>query len=279
MIELVRLRKQYGSIVAVDGVDLVVKKGEIFGFLGPNGAGKTTTIRMLTTLTKPTSGYALVNGYDVVKEAVKAKMGIGVVPQYINLDGDLSAEENLELCGLLYRMGREDRRKRASELLTFAGLAERARYPVKTFSGGMKRRLMIVCALMHRPQILFLDEPTVGLDPQSRRSIWDLIRRINSDGGTIFLTTHYIEEAEHLCHRVGIIDNGRLIVLDTPQKMLTEAGNWVVEIYRNGETERAFFETREEAAHFAAGFQQDALIRSANLEDVFIRLTGKRGVD
>jgi ABC-2 type transport system ATP-binding protein len=276
MIVTEKLTKVYGEIKAVGDLNLEVSSGEIFGFLGPNGAGKTTTVRILNTLTKPTSGRALVSGFDVVDEPVKAKGGIGVVPQYLNVDGELTAYENLKLHGMLHGMMRRDRDNRIEEMLDFVGLADRATSLVKTFSGGMKRRLMIARALLHKPKLLFLDEPTVGLDPQTRKRIWDLIRRINQAGSTLFLTTHYIEEAEALCHRVGIIDYGKLIALDAPSELLKKAGNIVVEMLTDDGTKTRFFETRKEATHFAASLEKNIIMRNSNLEDVFIKLTGRK---
>lgn len=270
------LTKKYGNITAVDNLDLEVAEGEIFGFLGPNGAGKTTTCRILTTLTKPTSGRAFVSGFDVVDDPVRAKGGIGVVPQYLNVDVELTACENLRLHGMLYGMERGVRKRRIEKMLHFVELSDRASSLVNTFSGGMKKRLMIARALLHEPRVLFLDEPTVGLDPQTRRKMWGLIRRINEEGATVFLTTHYIEEAEVLCHKVGIIDYGRLIALDTPEQLLKRTGNFVVEVLDDDGTQASFFEDREEATKFAASSNMDVVIRRSNLEDVFIRLTGRR---
>jgi ABC-2 type transport system ATP-binding protein len=195
------LTKTYGEIRAVDGLNLNVHSGEVFGFLGPNGAGKTTTIRILNTLTKPTSGGAWVNGFDVVKEAGRVKKVIGVVQQHISLDRDLTVRENMEFHARLHHLGTSERKRRINELIDYVGLTEHADRIVEQLSGGMKRRAMIVNALLHQPEVLFLDEPTVGLDAQTRRRLWDLIRRLNRDGVTIFLTTHYIEEAEALSAR------------------------------------------------------------------------------
>ncbi|MEW6425538.1 MAG: ATP-binding cassette domain-containing protein [Bacillota bacterium] len=276
MIELRRLTKHYGNIVAVAGLDLEIKKGEIFALLGPNGAGKTTTIRMLTMLTRPTGGAALINGYDVIRDLGKVKKEIGVVPQHMNLDQELTARENLELHGRLHKIPAPERRKRAEELLKYVELQDRAGELVSRFSGGMKRRLMIARALMHSPQILFLDEPTVGLDPQTRRKIWDLIRRMNSEGMTVLLTTHYIEEAEVLCHRVGIMDKGKLIAIGTPGELKQKVGEVVVESFGGRDTGYKFFAGREDALTYARHLEGDVLIRESNLEDVFIELTGHK---
>ena len=186
---------------AVQDLDLQVRSGEIFGFLGPNGAGKTTTIRVMTTLTKPTSGCVQINGFDVVREADKVKKVIGVVQQHLSLDRDLTVRENMEFHARLHHIGSSERKKRIAELLEYVELNDYADRMVDTLSGGMKKRAAIVCSLLHEPEVLFLDEPTGGLDAQGRRRLWDLVRRLNADGTTIFLTTHYIEEAEALAEK------------------------------------------------------------------------------
>ena len=207
------LTKKYKDVCAIENLNLSVSAGEIFGFLGPNGAGKTSTIRVLTTLARPTLGSARVAGYDVTKAPDEVKKVIGVVQQHLTLDLDLNVRENMELHGRLHHMSSAERKQRISELLDYVGLTTQDKRLVEELSGGMKKAAMIARSLMHKPKLLFLDEPTVGLDVQTRRRLWDLIRRLNSDGTTIFLTTHYIEEAEALCHRVGIVHQGRLIAL------------------------------------------------------------------
>jgi ABC-2 type transport system ATP-binding protein len=276
LIEIRGLCKYYGQIKAVDHLDLTIRSGEVFGLLGPNGAGKTTTVRLLTTLARPTAGEVFINGWEVTRNASQVKKEIGVVPQHINLDQELTARENLELHGRLYRMPARERRARIQELLTFVDLADRADTPVEHFSGGMKRRLMIARALLHNPRVLFLDEPTVGLDPQVRRRLWDLIRSLNGQGITILLTTHYIEEAELLCHRVGILNKGRLIALGTPEELKARVGKVVVEVPNQNATEYRVFENREQALRYAAVLDRDVVIREANLEDVFVELTGHK---
>ena len=277
-IETIGLTKKYGKLTAVNGLDLQVNKGEIFGFLGPNGAGKTTTVRMLTGLTKPTSGQVLVNGFHMIKQPVAAKKQIGVVSQYNNVDVDLTSVENLRLHGLLHSMDKSKREERILELLHFAHLGKRKDDMVRTFSGGMKRRLMIIRALLHTPQILFMDEPTVGLDPQTRKNIWDLIRQIRDSGCTIFMTTHYIEEAENLCDRVAIIDLGKLIALDVPAHLTRGLGPYTLEYIEAGKSTCEFYKTTEQAyeiAHSRETQMQEFNIRSTNLEDLFIHLTGR----
>jgi ABC-2 type transport system ATP-binding protein len=211
------LTKSYGEILAVGHIDFEVKKGEIFGFLGPNGAGKTTTIRMLTGLSKPSDGRASVLGFDVDTKIVQAKRHIGVVPETSNLYDELSAIDNLLFMAQLYGVQRTQRRKRAEELLKTFGLYERKHSLFRTFSRGMKRALTIASALIHDPEILFLDEPTVGLDVVAARSLRNLIRNLRQQGITIFLTTHYLEEADLLCDRIAILVKGRIIKVDTPK--------------------------------------------------------------
>ncbi|MEW6171496.1 MAG: ATP-binding cassette domain-containing protein [Bacillota bacterium] len=276
MIEINGLTKDYGTLRAVDNLNLKIGDGEIFGLLGPNGAGKTTTVRMLTMLTRPTAGEAYIAGYEVRRDLARVRHAIGVVPQHMNLDQELTARENLELHGRLYKMPAAERRRRIEELLAFAELADRAGELVSRFSGGMKRRLMIARALMHMPQVLFLDEPTVGLDPQTRRRMWDLVRRMNRERVTVLLTTHYIEEAEALCHRVGIMDRGRLIALDTPAMLKEQVGRFVVEGFDGAGATYAFFGTREEAVGYAGTLRESVTIREATLEDVFVKLTGRK---
>ena len=213
------LTKRYGKILAVDHVDLEVFEREIFGLLGPNGAGKTTTIRMLTGSTKPTSGTATVANYDITHEPIKAKQQMGVVPEVSNIYDEMSAWDNLIFAAQLYSVPKIEREKRAKELLELFGLYERRKDRVASFSRGMKRRLTIAAALIHKPDILFLDEPTTGLDVQSSRMIRNLIKELNDGGVTIFLTTHYIEEADQLCQRVAIINQGRIVMVDNPEKL------------------------------------------------------------
>ncbi|MFH1963685.1 MAG: ATP-binding cassette domain-containing protein [bacterium] len=274
MIHIEKLSKRFEKIAAVDELNLDIEKGEIFGLLGPNGAGKTTCMRMLNTLIQPTSGQAKINGFDVVKEANRVKPLIGVCPQENNIDKELTCYENLYIHGLLHKM--KQIKERIDELLEWAELSARAGSKVSTFSGGMQRRLLICRAIMHRPGVLFLDEPTVGLDPQIKRQIWDLIRDLNRQGVTILITTHYIEEAELLCHRVGILSHGKLIALDSPCELKAKIGGFVVESLDDGVTNYRLFDTRESAYEFAEKRVDDVLIRVSSLEDVFIKLTGER---
>lgn len=213
-----------GGLLAVDRLDLAVRRGEIFGLLGPNGAGKTTTIGILTTRVLPTSGRALVGGIDVVAHPARAKRVIGVVSQVNTLDRSLSVRDNLYYHGRYFRMSRKDASRRTDELLEQFRLADRAKASVMAMSGGMAQRLMVARAIMHRPDVLFLDEPTAGLDPQSRLALWDLVRELHAAGQTVVLTTHYMEEAEQLCERLAIMDRGRVLALDTPAELTRSLG-------------------------------------------------------
>jgi len=229
IIEARGLTKRFDGLVAVDHIDLDVEEGEIFGFLGPNGAGKTTTIKMLTTLLKPTEGKAKVCGYDVVKQPDLVRKSIGVVFQEPALDDQLTGRENLDFHARLYGLNRREREERVEEVLKLVGLEDRADELVKNYSGGMRRRLEIARGFIHHPRILFLDEPTLGLDVQTRRAIWSYIMELNKrEGITIFLTTHYLEEADKLSDRVAIIDNGKILAVDSPRKLKDMIGSDVI---------------------------------------------------
>jgi ABC-2 type transport system ATP-binding protein len=218
-IEVENLTKYYDKFLAVDHINFTVKQGEIFGFLGPNGAGKTTTQRMLTTLLTPTKGRILVNGHDLARDSYPAKRQIGLVPEESNVYTELTAWDNLMFTASIYRVPRGERAKRAQELLETFGLWEKRDIKAENFSKGMRRRLSIAMAIIHKPALLFLDEPTPGLDAQSIRAIWELIRRMNAEGTTVFITTHQIEEANQLCERVAIISHGKIAAIDTPERL------------------------------------------------------------
>lgn len=220
IIETFDLTKIYNeTIVAVDHINLEIKEGEIFGLLGPNGAGKTTTIRMLTTFTKPTSGTAQVAGYDIIKEAAKVRRVIGYSAQEAGVDLNATASENLALFGRYHHLSGQILKVRIKELLELVDLIDVADRLVKTYSSGMRKRLEIATALIHKPKILFLDEPTLGLDVQTRVNIWNYIRKLNEEGTTIILTTHYLEEADKLCDRLAIIDHGRIVAMGAPDEL------------------------------------------------------------
>ena len=229
-VEVFGLEKRYGEVEAVRGVDFVVETGETFGFLGPNGAGKSTTINILCTLARATAGTARVAGHDVLTERDEVRRSIGLVFQDPTLDGDLTAEENLRFHAELYGVPRAVLGQRIDDMLKMVGLTERRGSVVQTFSGGMRRRLEIARGLLHSPRVLFLDEPTIGLDPQSRASVWDYIRALRErEDITVFLTTHYMDEAEH-CDRIAIMDSGRIVALDTPEALKAAVGKDRVQI-------------------------------------------------
>jgi ABC-2 type transport system ATP-binding protein len=259
-IEVTGLRKSFkGGVDAVRGVDLAVREGEVFGFLGPNGAGKTTTVRMLCTLLPITDGTARVAGADVVREPAKVRTEIGVALQEIGLDPIQTGREILELqCGM-YGMAAARSTERSNELLDLVGLSDAADRRTKTYSGGMKRRLDLAAALVHSPSVLFLDEPTTGLDPASRATIWDEVRRINASGTTIFLTTQYLEEADQLCDRLAIIDYGQIVAAGTPEELKSAMGHDVVTIRLREEDH----ETARAAVAKLGGLQQVVAERDA----------------
>jgi ABC-2 type transport system ATP-binding protein len=226
-----QLTKRFNDLIAVDHISFEIEQGEIFGLLGPNGAGKTTTLSMLATMLKPTSGSAMVNGIDIEEDEDGVRKSIGIVFQDQSLDEELTAWENMDFHGRMYRIPGEIRRRRITELLQLVGLEDRKDDIVKTFSGGMRRRLEIARGLLHHPVVLFLDEPTLGLDPQTRNHLWQYIAALSREKGiTIILTTHYMEEADRLCDRVAIMDGGRIIALDTPENLKNGIGGDVVTI-------------------------------------------------
>lgn len=301
-----RITKKFGNITAVDNVSFDVAEGEFFGFLGPNGAGKTTLIRMLTTLLKPTGGKAVVADCDVEKEPAAVRQNIGVVPQAMTSDLDLTAYENMDIYGRFYGIQAKERKERITYLLEMVGLTSRASDLVASYSGGMRRRLEIARVFVHRPKILFLDEPTIGLDPQSRRVIWDVLRGLmEGDSMTIFLTTHYMEEAETLCSRVAIIDSGKIIAMGSPEELKAQIpGNDIISLTVDNLSEDIAGAVRElpfvhklnieenlmrvyadngarnlpvliDKVRSTGGSVLLATIHEQSLEDVFIHYTGK----
>jgi ABC-2 type transport system ATP-binding protein len=231
MIQIRGLRKVYGNVVALDGLDLDVGEGEMFGLLGPNGAGKTTTIGVLTTRVKPTAGTAHVAGRDVVADAVAARARIGVVPQRPNPDRGLTVRENLVFHATYFGIARAEAARRADALLDRLGIADKRDAKVDALSGGQQQRMMIARALTHEPQVIFLDEPTVGLDPQARLGVWEILRNLHAQGRTVVMTTHYMEEADQLCDRVAIVDRGKLLACDTPAALREKApGETIVDV-------------------------------------------------
>jgi ABC-2 type transport system ATP-binding protein len=276
MIRIEKLSKHYQDTQALKAIDLHVRPGELFAYLGPNGAGKTTSIRILTSLTRRSSGDAWLNGFHIDREAIEAKRQCGLVPQGLNLDPELTVFENLDIHGSLFGMKRGERRQKIQELLDYIDMSDRCESLVKKLSGGLKRRLMIARALLHSPKILFLDEPTVGLDAKIRRRIWGLIKRIQQEGTTIFLTTHYIEEAEFLAERVAFLDEGRIVALDSPQNLMEQIGQWAIDRIEDHQLTSLYFHTMEDAKEYSATQQESFSLRRVNLEDAFLSLTGKK---
>lgn len=300
VIEVRDLVKRYGDVDAVRGVTFSVREGEIFGFLGPNGAGKTTTIKMLCTLLEPTSGSATLAGFDVASRPGDVRRAIGVIFQDPSLDDRLTARENLELHAVVYGVARADRAGRLEEALSFVDLTDRAEDIVRTFSGGMKRRLEIARGLVHRPRILFLDEPTTGLDPQTRKRTWEVLRSLRDRHGlTLFLTTHYMDEAEH-CDRIAIIDDGRIVTVDSPDELKRKVGKDVVTVRTDEpETMAQILKERhgitpdrtddglcfrvDDGETFVVELIREArvrltgiAVRRPTLDDVFLALTGRQ---
>jgi len=228
-VQTTNLIKTYNGLTAVNGINLTIHQGELFGFLGPNGAGKTTTLSMLCTILKPTNGTATVWGHDITKNPDTVRKNIGIVFQDPSLDDQLTGRENLRFHARLYKVPHDDIDRRINDILTIVELSDRADDLVKTYSGGMRRRLEIARGLLHHPNVLFLDEPTLGLDPQTRQHIWTYIERLNKEQHiTILLTTHYMDEADHLCHRIAIIDHGQIVAQDTPTRLKESLGGDII---------------------------------------------------
>jgi len=264
MLEVRNLVKKYGEKLAVDDISFDIREGEIFSLLGPNGAGKTTTISILSTLFSPSAGDASILGYSVTKNPMEVKRLIGVVPQEIALYDDMTALENLNFWGEMYGLSGGTLKARVKELLEQIGLADRAKERIKTYSGGMKRRVNIAVGLMHKPRLLFMDEPTVGIDPQSRRAILDSVKALNKEGMTILYTTHYMEEAQELSDRVGIIDHGKLIALGTQSELTAQVGEMDTLILHLGEN--------EDPEHLAQALKTLSGVLQANPSDHTIAL-------
>ncbi len=279
IIDSENLVKRFGDFTAVDHLSLKIKKGEIYGLLGPNGAGKTTTIRMLTTMDLPTEGVILIDGHSTRTEYLEARRNIGVIQQHHSLEKDISVRENIVHHGLMQNLSMKQIKENMANLCGIMELTDRMDSLVETLSGGWKKRVAIVCSLIHNPEILFMDEPTTGLDTQSRNLLWKMIRNINKQGTTIILTTHYIFEAENLCDRVGIIAKGKLITEGAPEELRESIGPVaLVSSDDQGNEHVQYFQTRAEAREASGNVNEshDTMIRSSNLEDVFLQLTGSR---
>ncbi|MCQ2078551.1 MAG: ABC transporter ATP-binding protein [archaeon] len=271
---------RYGDFTAVDDLSVNVRKGEIYGFLGPNGAGKTTTAKVLATMMTPTAGTIVIGGHDTSRNPREARQLVGVVQQHIAVDKDISVRENIIVRAMLHKVPRRLIEERMAELCEIIGLTPYMDKTVQQLSGGWKRKLAIVCALIHDPEILFLDEPTAGLDTQSRHMLWDMVRVLNRRGTTVFITTHYMDEAESLCDRVSIITHGRLTDTGTPKELCDRLGRFTVEYDgEDGRRQYRFFDSREEAKTFFDTVEEmNGLIRGTHLEDVFLEETGRTNV-
>lgn len=270
MIEIEAVSKSYGNVKAVDNLSITISDATFMGLLGPNGAGKTTLIRMLIGLIDSDEGKIMIDNNVVSRDNQSLKKKIGVVPQHINLDKELSVKENLIFSGMLYKMEQELIKKKVAELIEVMDLVKAEDRVCKHLSGGMKRKLMIAKALIHDPQIIFLDEPSVGIDLKARREIWDILKRMNSDGKTILMTTHYIEEAEYLCDKVSLMNEGKIFYCDTPYNLIERIGKYTVEYFENLiETKFKYFKSLESAKAFAGGINDKYTIRDTTLEDVF----------
>jgi len=276
MIELQGLTKKFGDFTAVDNIDLTIRTGEFFGLLGPNGAGKTTTISMLSTVLLPTEGRILLDGRLLDRRAGGEKRRLSVITQEYSMRQDMTMEEVMEYQGRLYFMKKKDIRQKTEELLKFTGLLEYRRRTVRHLSGGMKRKLMICRALMTEPEILLLDEPTAGMDALSRRQTWTLLRKLQSRGMTVLLTTHYMEEAQALCDRVALMDRGRIDIIAPPRELIEDLGGFAVDETGEEKTVSRFFKDREEAIRYLSEAGTGAVLRMTNLEDVFVERLGRR---
>ncbi len=261
-----KLTKKFGDFTAVNGISFSVRSGELFGLLGPNGAGKTTTINMLSTLLEPTSGRGKVAGFDIHEKRDDVRKNIGIVFQEPALDGELTGRENLEFHAMMYGMDKKERRNKINEVLKIVELGDRADVVVNNYSGGMKRRLEIGRGLIHKPKVLFLDEPTLGLDAQTRRRIWEYIRKLRDFGVTIILTTHYMEEADSLCDRVAIIDRGKIVALDTPEKLKDMLGGDAISL-----------EVGKRCSGFIKELEKQKWVKTVKKHDSTVTLTTETG--
>ncbi len=276
MIELKDLTKTFENFTAVDSLNLCIESGEFFGLLGPNGAGKTTTIGMLSTLLLPTRGEILIDGERLTRKRKDIKQKVSVITQEYSMRQDMDMDEIMEYQGRLYFLPVKQIRTRTEELFAFAGLTEHRYKTIRKLSGGMKRKLMICRALLTEPEILLLDEPTAGMDAISRRQMWHLLRQLNEKGLTILLTTHYIEEAQALCHRVALMNSGKLNDVDTPAHLIDKLGAYAVDEHRPDGIHSRYFPDREQAIAYLSGLEGQCTLRDTTLEDVFVEQAGKR---
>lgn len=278
MIELKNLTKRFDDFTAVDHLNLTINTGEFFGLLGPNGAGKTTTISMLSTVLLPTEGEICIDGIPLTRKASTQKRKLSVVTQEYSMRQDMTVEEVMEYQGRLYYLPKKEIRQKTEELLEFAGLLQFRKRTVRYLSGGMKRKLMICRSLMIEPEILLLDEPTAGMDALARRQMWNLLRKLNNENLTIILTTHFIDEAQALCDRVALVNEGKLDVVDTPGNLIRQLGAFAVDQTSEETLVSKYFQTKEEAILYLSEADGEVSMRNTTLEDVFIDRVG-RGLD
>ena len=276
MIKIRDVSKKYGKQIALNKLNLEIKESEFFGILGPNGAGKTTISKLISTLILPNGGSINIDNEILTRDSVHIKKKISLMSQEYSLRNDMTVSQIMELQGRLYQIPKEKRLRKTNELLEFCDLIKEKDKKVRNLSGGMKRKLMISRALLTEPKILLLDEPTVGLDPISRRHIWKLLRNLNENGLTIILTTHYIEEAQLLCDRVAMLNKGKLINCKVPKQFIDELGNIAVDVYENNEIKNYYFNKKDDAIRFVNILENRFEIRSTTLEDVFIEVVGER---
>lgn len=277
MIEIQHISKIYPQAKnkALDDVSLTIRDGEFLGLLGPNGAGKTTLISILSTLLLPTEGEVRIDGEQLTRQRQDIKRKLSLITQHNSLRGDMTLDEVMELQARLYFLDLKKAKARSEELLSFCGLSDHRKKTVRKLSGGMKRKLMLCRALLTEPEVLILDEPTIGLDPASRRQMWDLLRTLNRQGMTVLLTTHYIDEAQYLCERIAMIDAGHVVRLDTPSQLIHELGEVAIDEFTEEHTKSAFFARKEDALDYASGLENKFMLRSTTLEDVFLNVVGR----
>lgn len=277
MIQIIETTKRFNDFTAVDNVSLTIPEGDFFALLGPNGAGKTTLIRMLIGLLKPSKGKIIMNGLEMSRNNNELKKQLGIVPQYTNLDKELTVKENLIFSAKLNKLSKTETERRVNELLEFVELKDVEKRETKKLSGGMQRKLMIAKALINNPNILFLDEPTVGIDLNARRKIWDILKTMKNKGKTILLTTHYIEEAEYLCDKVSLMDKGKIFYYDTPENLRNKLGKFTVEYFdEQHKTKYMHFSTIEAAKAYASELITAHTLRNTTLEDVFYNFTNRK---
>ena len=276
MIDIREIAKTYPKQKepALTGVSLTIGDGEFFGLLGPNGAGKTTMIKLLSTLLIPDSGEIVIDGEPLRRTSAGVKRKLSMITQEYSLRANMTPAQIMELHGRLYQMPLLKIRARSAELLAFCGLTEHRDKVCRKLSGGMKRKLMLCRGLLTEPEILILDEPTVGLDPFARRQMWDLLKQLNEGGMTVLLTTHYIDEAQYLCRRVALIDHGHVNRVEAPDALIKELGSVAVDVFAGNHTDSSFFADHESALAFASGLKKEFMVRNTTLEDVFLTLVG-----